>query len=82
MRTSYIARVKDLGPTDFVLFECTCGHIELLTKTMLWLCGLHPYDRIMLGPRLRCRRCDGQGRTTISIKWAAASGSVKDGRLA
>jgi hypothetical protein len=72
MRTSYVARVKDLGPTDFVLFECACGRIVLLTKSMLQLCGLHRDDRIMnLAWRMRCRQCDERGKVTIAIKWAS-----------
>ena len=71
MRTSYDARVKDLGPTDFVLFECTSGRIVLLTKPMLQICGLQRDDRIMaLAGLMRCRHCDERGKVTISIKWA------------
>jgi hypothetical protein len=69
--TSTAARVDDLRPSDYLLVECTCGHTQLLTKSMLQRYGLQPEDLLMdLVPRPRCRQCDERGRVTISIKWA------------
>jgi hypothetical protein len=35
MRAFYDARVDDLNPGDYVLVQCTCGHTQLLTRSML-----------------------------------------------
>jgi hypothetical protein len=67
------ARVRDLGPGDFVRAECgACGHAEMIPASAL-TDGLRlpPDSRIAaLAPRLRCRECDGKGRAVLSIRWA------------
>jgi len=35
MRPLYDARIKDLGPGDFVRVECICGHSELIPSSGL-----------------------------------------------
>jgi hypothetical protein len=67
----YAARVSDLGPSDFVLVECICGHTERLTAAMLTSTGVKPDRKVQeLGSRMRCRECDEKGRAVISIHWA------------
>jgi hypothetical protein len=74
MRTFYDARLKDLGPNDFVYAECRCGRNDLLTRGMLKTAGVKLDDKLMdLGWRMRCHRCNQRGRVTISIRWAQAS---------
>jgi hypothetical protein len=35
MRTSDAGRLEDLRASDYPLVECTCGHTQLLPKSML-----------------------------------------------
>jgi hypothetical protein len=72
MRPFYDARVESLGPQDFVVVECVCGHTEKLTAPMLLACKrveahsfIQGMDRMM-----RCRKCDEKGKVLLSIKWA------------
>ena len=69
----YAARIEDLGPGDFVKFECAaCGHNALIPPSSL-LNGLRlpPDTRVLdLEPRLRCRECDARGKSVASVKWA------------
>ena len=44
MRPYYDVRVEDLSGGDYVLVECTCGHTQLLTRSMLDRYGLRPSD--------------------------------------
>jgi hypothetical protein len=68
----YAARVSDLGPSDIVQVECTCGHAERLTAAMLITAGVGPDCKVEnLTSRMRCRECDENGRAVISIRWAA-----------
>jgi hypothetical protein len=71
----YAARMRDLGPGDFVKVECmACGHDELIPASAL-LQGMRPppfTPVVDLQPRLRCRECDAKGRAVVSIKWAGA----------
>ena len=71
----YAARIEDLGPGDFVKFECaTCGHDALIPPSSL-LQGLRlpPYTPVLdLERRLRCRECDQRGKAIVSIRWAAS----------
>ena len=70
----YAARIEDLGPGDFVRFECiACGHDALIPASSL-LHGLRlpPYTPVLdLEPRLRCRECDARGKGVVLIRWAA-----------
>jgi hypothetical protein len=34
LRPFYNARLSDLGPSDYVVAECACGHVEMLTAGM------------------------------------------------
>jgi hypothetical protein len=69
----YAARIEDLGPGDFVKFECAaCGHEALIPPSSL-LNGLRLRldTRVLdLEPRLRCRECDARGKAVVSIRWA------------
>ncbi len=71
----YAARIEDLGPGDFVRFECAaCCHDALIPPSSL-LNGLRlpPYTPVLdLEPRLRCRECDARGKSVVSIRWAAS----------
>jgi hypothetical protein len=73
MRPLYDARVRDLGPGDFVKVECICGHSELIPSSGLQQgLRLAPHLPVLdLQYRLRCRECDRRGRVVVSIKWAA-----------
>jgi hypothetical protein len=68
----YAARIEDLGPGDFVKFECAaCGHDALIPPSSL-LNGLRlpPATRVLdLERRLRCRECDERGKATVSVRW-------------
>jgi len=72
MRALFEARIEDLGPGDFVIVECRCGHsLPISSSTLVHGLRLQPYDRIMdLEGRLRCRECDTKGQAVVSIKWA------------
>jgi hypothetical protein len=71
MRALFEARLEDLRPGDLVKIECTCGHTEHLTATMLETAGVKPYETILdLQFKLRCRECDLRGKALISITWA------------
>ena len=69
----YAARIEDLGPGDFVKFECAaCGRDELLAPDALRIKGvpLPPYTPVLdLERRLRCRECDARGRVAVSVRW-------------
>ena len=69
----YVARIEDLGPGDFVRFECAvCGHDALVPPSSL-LNGLRlpPTTRVVdLEPRLRCGECNARGKAVVSIRWA------------
>lgn len=55
----YAARVSDLGHSDLVQVDCTCGHTERLTAEMLITAGVAPDSKVQdLGSRMRCRECD------------------------
>jgi hypothetical protein len=54
----YAARISDLGPDDFVQVECGCGHVELLTATMLATAGVGPDQKVLdLKAKLKCQEC-------------------------
>jgi hypothetical protein len=64
------ARVEDLGPGDFVVVECVCGHSELLTAAMQRTAGVPEYQKILgLQRQMRCWECDERGKATVSVKW-------------
>jgi hypothetical protein len=80
----YAAKVKDLGPSDFVKIDCAafcrrllrssadlrCSHTALLTSAFLARLGLEPRHRVLdLKDRVRCRGCGVRGRAVVSIKW-------------
>ena len=68
----YTTRIEDLGPGDFVKFECVCGRDLLIPPSSL-LNGLRlpPATRVLdLKQRLRCRECDQRGKAIVSIKWS------------
>ena len=71
MRPLYEARIRDLGPGDFVKVECVCGHSELIPSSGLQQgLRLPPYTPVLdLERRFRCRECDRRGRVVISIRW-------------
>jgi hypothetical protein len=74
MRPFYDARQRDLGPSDYVVAECTCGHVEMLTAGMLASAGVKEYELIKELPRrLACQACKKAGRTggkpSVSIVW-------------
>ena len=72
----YVARVSDVGSSDFVSVECSCGHKERLTAAMLITAGLEPDETLQgLESRMRCRECNEKGRAVISIRWAANNGT-------
>ena len=77
----YATRIEDLGPRDFVRFECAaCGHDALIPHSSL-LNGLRlpPYTPVLdLEPRLRCRECDARGKAFVSIRWAASQRRASD----
>ncbi len=65
----YAARVSDLGPNDFLVVECGCGHSEELTAAMLATNGAAPETKVLdLQRRLKCRECRSKGRATVSIR--------------
>lgn len=35
MRTSDVGRLEDLRVSDYLLVECTCGHMQLLPESVL-----------------------------------------------
>jgi hypothetical protein len=74
LKALFEARVEDLGPGDFVIVECRCGHsLPIAASTLLHGLRLQPYERIMdLERRLRCRECDQRGTAVVSIKWAGS----------
>ena len=68
----YAARIEDLGPGDFVRFECAaCGHEALIPPARCSTgYGYRPTRRFStLEPRLRCRECDARGKAVVSIRW-------------
>ena len=73
MRPLYDARIEDLGPGDFLVVECVCGHSELIPRVGLevgWRLPL--YTRVLdLERRFRCRECDQRGKVLLSIRRAA-----------
>ena len=71
MRPLYDARVEDLGPGDFVVVQCACGHEALIHPAALTQSlRLAPYEKIVgLAPRLRCRECDERGKVVVSVRW-------------
>ena len=73
MRALFEARLEHLGPGDLVQVECVCGHVEMLTATMLASAGVQPYENIQgLRYKLRCRECDAKGKAIVSIRWVKA----------
>ena len=72
MRPLYDARIRDLGPGDFVKVDCICGHGELIPASGLQQgVGLPPYMPVLdLESRFRCRECDQRGKVVVSIRWA------------
>ena len=73
MKMLYDARIKDLGPGDYVRVQCVaCGHDELLTADRLRIRGL-PMARNTLIMDLerwfRCRECDAR-KAAVSVRWA------------
>jgi|HubBroStandDraft_4_1064222.scaffolds.fasta_scaffold08045_7 hypothetical protein len=72
MRPLYDARIRDLGPGDFVKVDCICGHSELIPASGLQQgVGLPPSMPVLdLESRFRCRECDRRGRVVVSIRWA------------
>jgi hypothetical protein len=74
MRPFYDARLSDLGPSDYVVAECACGHVEMLTAGMLATAGVKEHEWIKeLSRRLRCQACQKAGRAggkpSVSIVW-------------
>jgi hypothetical protein len=46
MQPLYLARIKDLGRSDFVKIDCAaCHHVALLTPEFLLQLGLSPGPR-------------------------------------
>ena len=70
----YVARVSDLGPSDFVHVECACGHIERLTAAMLTTAGVGPVEKVQ-GWEIEC----GAGRATRRVEpWSRSAGLLDD----
>ena len=74
MRPFYDARLSDLGPSDFVIADCRCGRVEMLTAGMLASAGVKKHEWIKELPRwLRCQACQKAGRAggkpSVSIVW-------------
>jgi ribosomal protein S27E len=55
----YLARIEDLGQSDFVKVDCAaCHHVALLTPVFLLKLGLSPQPNVLaLNMRVRCRGC-------------------------
>lgn len=68
----YLARIEDLGPSDFVKIDCAaCSHTALLSTAFLSRLGLNPHDKVLdLKDRVRCRGCGARRRAVVFIKWA------------
>jgi len=65
------ALVPDLSPNDYVRMECTCGHLEHLTTTMLATAGVPHHTKVLdLKRRLKFRECRWRGRAEVSVRWA------------
>jgi hypothetical protein len=71
MQPLYLARIEDLGPSDFVNVDCAaCDHVSLLTPDFLLRLGLSPRANVLdLTSRVRCRGCGARRRAVVSIKW-------------
>jgi hypothetical protein len=68
----YAARVEDLGPDDRVKIECACGHVALLTATMLATAGVPQHLKLLdLKHRLKCQSCRWKGDAVVSVEWAS-----------
>jgi hypothetical protein len=67
----FLARIEDLGRSDFVKVDCAiCHHVALLTPAALLNLGLSPHAKV-LDPkgRVRSRGCGARGRAVVSVKW-------------
>ncbi len=75
MTPLYLARIEDLGRSDFVKVDCAaCQHVALLTPEFLRRLGLSPEAKVLdLKERVRCRGCGAKGRAVVSIKWRQQS---------
>ena len=71
MQPLYLARIEDLGQSDFVKVDgAACHHVALLTPVFLLKLGLSPHAKVLdLKTRVRCRGCAARGRAVVSIKW-------------
>jgi ribosomal protein S27E len=71
MQPLYVARIEDLGQSDFVKVDCAaCHHVALLTPVFLLKLGLSPHAKVLdLKQRVRCRGCGARGRAVVSIRW-------------
>jgi hypothetical protein len=68
----YKARVRDLGPDDFVKVTCYgCGHETLIPpETFLVRPGVSSHTRVVdLERRVRCRECSAIGEALVSVRW-------------
>jgi ribosomal protein S27E len=76
MQPLYLARIEDLGRSDFVKVDCAaCYHVALLTHDFLLRLGLSPHTKVLeLTGRVRCRGCGAKGRAIVSVKWGRQSG--------
>jgi ribosomal protein S27E len=76
MQPLYLARIEDLGRSDFVKVDCAaCHHVALLAPVFLLKLGLSPQTKVLdLKERVRCRGCGARGRAVVSVKWARQSG--------
>jgi hypothetical protein len=75
----YLARIEDLGQSDFVKVICAaCHHVALLTPDFLLRLGFGPQAKVLdLKSRVRCRGCGARGRAVVSIKWRRQVGSTR-----
>jgi ribosomal protein S27E len=74
MQPLYLARIEDLGWSDFVKVDCAgCHHVALVSPEFLLRLGLNPRSKVLdLTGRVRCRGCGARGRAVISVKWGKA----------
>jgi hypothetical protein len=78
MQPLYLARIEDLGRSDFVKVDCAaCHHVALLTPGALLKLGLSLQTKVLdLTGRVRCRGCGAREGAVVSIKWGRQSGGA------
>ena len=66
----YAKRVSDLGPREWVVLECACGHVGMMTKSQLLEIPRVKPNWNVLGLQLvvRCLACRKKGRVMITVQ--------------